>query len=264
MIEGARAGALAVVLGRAGSKGVPGKNSMVVGGKVCAAWSIEAARAAVGVKRVVVSSDCGRLAALAGAMGVGFVRRPEGLAGDEARVDEAARHAALAVDPGGRFGEVVLLYANVPVRPEGLIDGALAVLRETGCDSVQSYASVGKHHPMWCASLGEGGRVSAFLGGELNGGVHRRQDLPAAFVPDGGVIALTRRALMLEVAGAGDGPHAFFGVDRRGVETEGFGVVDIDSAMDVAVAEAALAMRASERAVGGSDEGGVGSEECAA
>jgi hypothetical protein len=92
-------------------------------------------------------------------------------------------------------------------------------------------------------SLGADGAVGAFLGGELNGGVHRRQDLPAAFVPDGGVIAVGRRALMLEVAGAGGGPHAFFGVDRRGVVNEEGAVVDIDAPIDAVVAEAVLRER---------------------
>ncbi len=53
----------------------------------------------------------------------------------------------------------------------------------------------------------------------LNHNVFRRQDLPAAYLPDGGVIALTRRSLMLEVE-AQDGPHRFFGVDRRGIVSE--------------------------------------------
>lgn len=250
-------GALAIVLGRAGSKGVAGKNSMVVGGRVCAAWTVDDALAAAGVSRVVVSSDCERLRALAGEMGVGFVERPAGLAGDTARVDDAARDALGRVDPGGVFDRVVLLYANVPVRPVGLIDRALGVMDGTGCDSVQSYSSVGKYHPAWCAKVGEDGVVGAYLGGELNGGVYRRQDLEEAWVPDGGVLVVTRDALCLRVAGGGDGPHAFFGADRRGVLNRGGGVVDIDGAVDVDVAEAVLRRRAAEL-------GGVGGEECAA
>jgi CMP-N-acetylneuraminic acid synthetase len=210
---------------------------------MCAQWTVEAALAAAGVERVVVSSDCPRLRELAAGMGVGFVERPEALAGDGARVDDAARHAVLEADGAGRFGRVVLLYANVPVRPAGLIDEALGMLDETGCDSVQSYAPVGKHHPWWCASLGDAGEVSAFGGGVLNGGVYRRQELPAAYVPDGGVIALTREALMLEVAGAGGGPHACFGRDRRGVVNEEGAVVDIDCEVDLALAEVVLSRR---------------------
>jgi hypothetical protein len=56
-------------------------------------------------------------------------------------------------------------------------------------------------------------------------------------MPDGGVIAV-RRASLFETR-EGD-PHAFFGRDRRGIETKEGDVVDVDTALDLAVAEAIL------------------------
>ena len=38
-------------------------------------------------------------------------------------------------------------------------------------------------------------------------------------------------------------PHAFFGRDRRGIETNEGDVIDVDSALDLAVAEAILRHR---------------------
>lgn len=229
-------GVVAVILARGGSKGVPGKNTAVVGGKPCIAWTIEAARAATSITRVVVSSDDARALAIAREMGVQAHERPAALASDTARVDDAAREAV----EGATEDVVVVLYGNVPVRPPGLIDRGVALLRQSGCDSVQSYAPVGKHHPWWTARLDEAGRVGPWEGSVLNHNVFRRQDLPPAFVPDGGLIVLTRRALMLEVAGAGDGPHAFFGVDRRGVVNAEGAVIDIDHRTDLLVADAML------------------------
>jgi N-acylneuraminate cytidylyltransferase len=244
---------IAIILGRGGSKGVPGKNTRVIAGKPCVLWSIEAARAAQRVDHVLVSSDDARLLDIArgattgGGSGVSAIARPDELASDTARVDDAARHAAEA---GARAlglarPNIVILYANVPVRPAGLIDRAIALLESTGCDSVQSYAPVGKFHPWWIARVDEkSGMVRPWEGEVLNHNVFRRQDLPTAFIPDGGVIAVTWGALFHEVAGAQDGPHRFFGADRRGVINPEGGVVDIDSAEDVAVAEAALGNRA--------------------
>lgn len=229
-------GALAIVLARAGSKGLPRKNVLEVAGRPCVAWTLEHALAAETVGTVVLSSDDDDALAVAAALGARTHRRPERLATDTARVDDAAREAA-AVFSGD---PVVILYGNVPVRPAGLVDRAVRLLVESGADSVQSYAGVGKHHPWWTARLDDGGRVSPWEGDVLNHGVFRRQALPAAFVPDGGVIAVTRRALMLEVPGAGDGPHAFFGVDRRGVVTGEGEVVDIDTRVDWLVADAVL------------------------
>lgn len=233
--------ALAIILARAGSKGVPGKNSALVAGRPCAAWTIDAARESRGVSRTVLSTDDPGLAGLAGEMGVEVVERPVGLATDTASVDDAVRHAVDAVDPEGS-GPVVILYANVPVRPAGLIDRAVELLTKTGADSVQSYCPVGKHHPWWTVRVdaGEGGRVLPWEGEVLYHGVYRRQELPPAYVPDGGVVAVTRRALFLKVLGVAPGPHAFLGKDRRAVISPEGTVVDIDSKIDLLVADALL------------------------
>jgi CMP-N-acetylneuraminic acid synthetase len=134
----------------------------------------------------------------------------------------------------------VILYANVPVRPRGLIDRALELLASSGCDSVQSYQPVGKHHPWWTARVDAEGQVTAWEGEVLNHGVFRRQDLPPAYGPDGAVLAVTRRALMLEIPGVAAGPHAFFGRDRRGVINPEGSVVDIDTPLDLVVADVML------------------------
>ena len=59
-------------------------------------------------------------------------------------------------------------------------------------------------------------------------------------VPDGGIIALTRRALFCEIPGVPPGPHAFFGQDRRGVINPEGSVIDIDAPTDLLVADAIL------------------------
>src|ERR1051325_2081389 len=228
---------LAVVLARGGSKGCPGKNTAIVGGRPCIAWTIEAAQRAQTVEAVVVSSDDGEALRIWKEMGVAVLPRPAPLATDSARIDDAARHAASTVGCKAN-AIIVILYANVPVRPDGLIDRAISLLVKSGADSVQSYGPVGKFHPWWTARLDGQGRVEPWEGEDLNHGVYRRQDLPQAVIPDGGVIAVTRRALFLEVAGGPDGPHAFFGVTRRGVLNEEGSVVDIDSPLDLIVADA--------------------------
>ena len=70
--------------------------------------------------------------------------------------------------------------------------------------------------------------------------MHRRQDLPPAHIPDGGVLAVTRAALRLEIAGVPPGPHAFLGARRAGVITPTGSVIDIDTERDLIVARAVL------------------------
>ncbi len=241
--------ALAIILGRAGSKGVPGKNMRPVAGKPCAQWTIEHALHSSRIGSVVVSSDDPALRELAHQMGCRVHERAAEDASDTATIDQAARAALAAGDPAAQ--RIAILYANVPVRPVDLADRALALLESSGADSVQSYAPVGKHHPWWTARLDDAGSVAPWEGDVLNHDVYRRQDLPPAFVPDGGVIALTRAALMLErsemegatASDADAGPHAFFGRDRRGIRTGEGEVIDIDSPIDLVVADAILRER---------------------
>lgn len=238
--------AVAIILARGGSKGVPRKNAAMVGGRPCIAWTIEAAKRAETVGHVALSTDDAELAAIARGMGVAVIDRPPALATDTARVDDAARHAVgalpeIAPFTGPASQPIVILYGNVPIRPVGLIDHAVRLMLESACDSVQSYAAVGKHHPWWTARVDpESGQVRAWEGEVLNHGVYRRQDLPPAFIPDGGVLVVSLRALFGQVPGVEPGPHAFFGKDRRGVTNPQGSVVDIDSPTDLLVADAIL------------------------
>lgn len=227
--------AIAVIIGRAGSKGLPGKNWMELpfGGRPTICYSIEHAQGARSVRRIIVTTDGDEIARAARAMGVDVVRRPAELASDHATVDAAVRHAVEQCGQREPANVVVILYANVPIRPPHLIDDAVQLLIESRADSVQSYAPVGKHHPYWMVKIDESGAVSQ----NIPNRVYRRQDLPPLYLPDGGVIAVTRKSLFTVDPAE---PHAFLGTDRRGIVNEAGAVIDIDSMIDAQVAGAML------------------------
>ena len=226
--------ATAVVIGRAGSKGLPRKHTRLVGGVPMIARSVGHALAARRVGRILCSTDGEGIASAAAAVGAEVVLRPPELADDHATVDAGVRHAIEA--SGDEAEVVVILYGSIPIRPDGLIDRAVAQLFDTGADSVQSYSPVGKHHPYWTCRLEDDGRVGAWQENE----VFRRQDLPPAFIPDGGVIAVRRESLFRVDPAQ---PHAFLGTDRRGVRNEIGAVIDVDDEIDLLVAEAILERR---------------------
>jgi len=232
--------ATAIILARAGSKGLPGKNHAPVGGQPCIQWSIDAANNADSVGQIVVSSDDPEVITIAAASGCKVIDRPNEFAHDTATIDSAARHAYEA--SGSPDAPVVILYANVPIRPDWLIDEAVNLLVKSNCHSVQSYARVGKHHPWWTVKIDDDGTVQPWQGDTLYHNTFRRQDLPPAQVPDGGVIALTPDALMQRL-NAPEGPHSFLGIDRRGIMTSEGEVIDIDSRIDQLVADAILSER---------------------
>lgn len=228
---------IAVIVARKGSKGLPGKNVMPIAGRACIEWTIDDAIAS-SVDGVLVSSDDESVLGIARRRGVAVHRRSAENAGDTATVDGAVREALAETDAD----PVVVLYANVPIRPAGVIDRALALLEESGCDSVQSFEPVGKHHPWWTTRVDAGGQVQPWEGDLLYHGVFRRQDLPAAYIPTGAVIAVRRDALELRL-GAEPGPHAFFGLARRGVVDPIGRTVDIDGPLDALVADVMLTER---------------------
>lgn len=230
--------AIAVIIGRAGSKGLPGKNAMLIAGRPMIQHTIDAAIASKRIRRIIVSTDGKAIADAARACGVEVVMRPDELANDTATVDSAVRHALNHCDGGSTESVIVTLYANVPVRPRNLIDRAVDTLIETGATSVQSYCDVGKHHPQWMNRIDDDGRITPYEQSR----VYRRQDLPTLLIPDGGVIASTRTSMFTIDPNE---PHAFLGKDRRGIITQPGEVIDVDSTIDALVAEAALKHAAS-------------------
>jgi len=192
---------LGLILARAGSKGLPGKNARPVAGRPMLAWTIDHARGSRRLDAVALSTDGAALASIGEAAGVTVLRRGADLSHDTAPVDAAARDALarLGEEFGGPFDAVAILYGNVPVRPADLTDRALAKLADTGCDSVQSVCPVGKAHAYWMKRLGGAGGDA--LEPYHDSPVYRRQDLPPLYLLDGGALVVTAGSLARVVPG---------------------------------------------------------------
>ena len=225
-----------VIMARAGSMGLANKHLLSLLGRPVIEYTFEHARTARSLSRVVVSTDCPGVRRLAIKAKLEVIGRPAELATASASVQDVMLHAMEMTEANGSWrGEAfVVLYGNVPVRPEGVIDRAVEMLAATGCDSVRSFCPVGKWHPAWMSRM-DGDRVQALAAGSI----HRRQDLEPVYLHDGAVVAVSRKALLRGRA-TPDDPHAFFGVDRRGVKTESGGAVEIDTVRDLYLAEAEL------------------------
>jgi N-acylneuraminate cytidylyltransferase len=113
---------LAVIPARAGSKGLPGKNHLVLSGKPLIQWTIEAALQTSGIDQVIVSSDDDVVINLADSLGVSAHRRAAALSGDTAQAS-AVIADALAHFPG--FQTLVYLQPTSPLRASVHIEEAL-------------------------------------------------------------------------------------------------------------------------------------------
>jgi N-acylneuraminate cytidylyltransferase len=230
---------LGVILARAGSVGLPNKHLRLLLGRPVIEYTFDHAFDAVLLNRVVVSTDCPGVKRLAQRYRIDVIDRPAELAGSDASVQDVMLHAMKTVERAGDFhaDALVVLYGNVPVRGSGVIDAAIEMLRETSCDSVRSFCPVGKWHPAWMSKL-DGDRVEALQ----SGSIHRRQDLTPLYLHDGAVVAVSRSSMLRGLRFAHD-PHAFFGLDRRGIQTGVGETVEVDHQRDLFWAEAVLRER---------------------
>lgn len=231
---------LGVILARAGSQGLKSKHLLPLLGRPVIGYTFDHSRASRLLSKVVVSTDCPHITSLARREGFGTVARPAELATSSASVQDAMLHAMHAVEATSDFraDAMIVLYGNIPVRGDGIIDRAIQMLDDTGCDSVRSWCPVGKWHPAWMSRL-DGDRVVPLQAGSI----HRRQDLTPLFLHDGGVVAVSRASMLRGESNRND-PHAFFGIDRRGFESPAGETVEIDQLRDLYWAEAVLRERA--------------------
>lgn len=227
---------LGVILARGGSQGLKDKHLLPLLGRPVIQYTFDRVRASSRLTHVVVSSDCPRILALAAADGFDTVLRPSELATSDASVQDVLLHAMDHVEStrGRCVDAVVTLYGNVPVRPAGAIDEAIALLQSTRSDSVRSFCPVGKWHPAWMSRI-EDTRAIA----NRPGSIHRRQDLEPLFLHDGAVVVSSRASMEAGRANRND-PHAFFGIDRRAILTQNTDTVEVDTRRDLLLAEAIL------------------------
>ncbi|MBC7783578.1 MAG: NTP transferase domain-containing protein [Burkholderiales bacterium] len=230
-----RATVLGVVMARAGSKGLADKHTLPLLGRPVIDYTLEHVRSSALLTSTVVSSDSTGVLQLAARRGFDVLHRPPHLCTDIASVQAVMLHALDASEQSGvRFDAAVILYGNVAVRGEGVIDRAIQHWCDTRCDSVRTFCTVGKWHPAWMSHL-RGDIVEPLRPGSI----HRRQDLEPVYLHDGAAVVMSRDSLLRGQA-TPDDPHAMFGTDRRGVETQMGETIEIDHRRDLYWAEAVL------------------------
>lgn len=178
---------LGIITARGGSKGIPGKNLAIVGGKPLIAWTIDAARESRWLTRTIVSTDSEEIAAVARECGadVPFLRPPE-LARDETPHLPVLLHALdwMEQQAGFKADYLLVLQPTSPLRTAADIDAAIELAREKDADSVIGMAEI-HGHPYWCKTLLPDGRLAPLVSPPP--GSLRRQDLPKALMPNGAI-----------------------------------------------------------------------------
>jgi CMP-N-acetylneuraminic acid synthetase len=131
--------AVAFIFARAGSKGLPGKNTKLFAGKPLIAWSIQCALSVKEIERVIVSTDSPQIAEVSREYGAEtpFIRPPE-LATDESPEWLSWRHGIefLQNSTGALPDAFVSLPATSPLRESSDIEGCIGEFGSGSADIV--------------------------------------------------------------------------------------------------------------------------------
>lgn len=214
---------LCVIPARGGSKGVPRKNLLDVGGQPLIVWTIRQALAVSGMD-VLVSTDDEEIAEVARAAGARVPwMRPEELAQDTTPTEPVVRHAIDQVShEQGRPDAVLLLQATSPVRHHGTLDRAVEEFTRSRVDSMVGVVE----QPPFIWSAGDPPTATYDVTARP-----RRQDLTeeARRYRETGSLYLTRTDIYEQYDNRLGGRIGLFVM----AEDEG---IDIDTELDVALA----------------------------
>ncbi len=222
---------IAVIHARGGSKRVPLKNLVPLGGKPLIAWCIGAALEAGALDRVIVSTDHDGIAAAARAAGAEVpFKRPAPLAEDVASELVTAHAVEFHEEETGRTVDIaVTIQPTTPFLAAGDIDGCVRMLvANPDLDSAFSLAPI-HERPEWMFRRAATGELSRFVDQRIKGDRGVSQTLEPLYHPNGGVYATRRETLF--GAGVLIGEHAGGWVMGR------LQSVDIDDPVDVLIAE---------------------------
>lgn len=239
-----RPAVLALVPARGGSKGIPRKNLRLLSGKPLVVHAVAAGLTARLVDRVLCSTDDAEIAEVARQAGaeVPFLRPPE-LAQDTSEDLAVFLHALawLEQHEAWRPELVVNLRPTSPLRRASHVDAAIRLLCDSGADSVKSVCLARQHpHKMWLR--GANGLLAPFLNTDFR--LQRGPDVPRAELEEvywqNGVVDVTRLAVILE-------QQVMIGRRVAGLVTDPADSIDVDTPLDLALAELILREREQAR-----------------
>ncbi len=221
---------LAIIPARGGSKGIPNKNIIDIGGNPLIKYTIDAALESKMLTHCVVSTDSDAISDVAKSCGamVPF-RRPDNLSDDKALSLPVMQHAVdfMESDQGLLYDIVVMLQPTTPLRQAKDIDNAIKLLFDTNADSVISVVDVEGHHPLRMKRVIDGRLVNYIDQGHED--MRPRQELPPVYIRNGAIYATRRDILMKK--------DSFTGADSRAYVMPSDRSVNIDTHEDLLLAK---------------------------
>jgi len=165
----------ALLLGREGSTGFPGKNVTPILGRPMVAYPLMAAKAAPSVDAVFVSTDSPRIKEIATSLGCEVIDRPAHLATKSALGEHAYVHGYEEISRrlaarGETVELMVLLFANAAtVAAESIEEGVRALRADASLDSAVTVSCYNMWSPLRARRITAEGLLQPFVPFEVFG-----------------------------------------------------------------------------------------------
>lgn len=175
---------LAIIPARGGSKGIPDKNIKIFAGKPLIVHTIEAAKKAKGISRIIVSTDSEKIAQIAIRSGAEIpFMRPKRLATDSARAIDNYIYTLSRLNSvaGKKYSHFMVLQPTSPLRTSKDIDNAIQLFFDKKADSVISVCE--SWHPVeWTKRIDSMGILKNFI---LKNNQKNKQAYIKTYIPNG-------------------------------------------------------------------------------
>ncbi len=224
-------GVVAIVPARAGSKGLPRKNIMPVGGAPLYLHAVNQGVRTIG--QVLLSTDIDEIDAATLPSGCSLCHRPSELAADDTPMERVIGH--LIAERGLAGKTLVLLQATSPLRLDADIHAALELFETRQYDMVLSV--VERDRGVLKFGTLEEGRFTAMRAQRFC--FYNRQQLPAVHGPNGAVYVFDADRFI----DAGGFPCEKIGAVKMPVERS----ADVDTLADLHHVERVMHMQNSKR-----------------
>jgi len=159
----------AILIGRKGSAGFPGKNTCHILGRALSEYPLLAAKHSIYVDRVFLSTDDETIMAIGRRYGVSIIERPAYLATKDALGEDVYIHALKVIreehlSEGDELELLVLLMCNAATITAGTIDQGIEALRHNpGYDSAVTVSCYNMWSPLRARKIGGDGLLHPFV-----------------------------------------------------------------------------------------------------
>ena len=157
------------MIGRAGSKGFPGKNTASVLGRKLCEYPLIAATKSKYIKKIFVSTDCPKITDIGFKYNAHIIERPKELASNTALGDHVFQHGYFEIkkileEEKKSIDLIVLLFANAATITSKLIDEGIEILKkDSKFDSAVTTSVYNMWSPLRARKLDSNGNLQPFV-----------------------------------------------------------------------------------------------------